>query len=741
MKDTISNQPYTNLSRRNFIKGAVGMTFLVGTSGLLLACDSKQQAEVLSKFEPNVWATISSDGKITVMTPVAEMGQGSMTSLPLIFAEELDASWQDINPVQVVELKKEFGNPYFGGLIYTSGSRGVIDYFTPLRIAGAQVRQLLMMAAAEHWQLPLSELTTKPSLVVHAASGRQLSYGEIAAFAKAPDTLPEILEAQLRQPKDFRLIGHDTKRVDVPSKTNGLAEFAMDVQVPGMVYAAMLHAPAEGESPVKINETETLNVPGVQQVVVLDNAVAVIGITVEATHSGKELLEVEWSNEAPSRSWDSDDTLGEYSAAANDLSHAATSWRVDGDFDTAFGEAARQITSEYLCDYVYHAQMEPLNATACVNAAGDGAEIWCGTQSQSLTIMAAAAVLNTTTEKIKLNQLLLGGGFGRRAELEPAYVIEAVQLSRQIGKPVKVIWSREDDLRNGWFRPATAQLMRAGIDAEGQLTAWSHRMAGPSVLEFYNSRRWSVTNGKDIVSMHGAGILNYEIANIKVEHVIQDRTARLSPWRGVGMGYTKFAVESFVDEIAELLDEDPVEFRLKRLFKNERSRRVLEAVAEAANWGSQREAGRALGVAVCEYDVSQAAGIVEISVNEETGKINVHNVWVAADIGLVVQPHNVEAQLEGSIIYGLGQALTERVTMESGQVQQSNFHDYQIMRMADIPDIHVEVLASDVPPSGVGELSLPLTGGAIANAFNALAGKRIRHMPLTPERVLAALNA
>lgn len=249
-----------------------------------------------------------------------------------------------------------------------------------------------------------------------------------------------------------------------------------------------------------------------------------------------------------------------------------------------------------------------------------------------------------------------------------------------------------------------------------------------------------MTAGKDIISMHGAEIPNYDIANIKAEHVMLERTARLAPWRGVGMGYTKFAIESFVDELAEALDEDPVEFRLKRLLKTERSRRVLETVAEMANWGAPRETGRALGVAVCEYHASEAAGIVEISVNEKTGKINVHNVWVAADIGLVVQPHNVKAQLEGSIIYGLGQALKERVTIQSGRVQQSNFHDYHVMRMLDTPDIHVQVIPSDMHPSGVGELSLPMTGGAVANAFYALTGKRMRHMPFTAERVLAALS-
>jgi isoquinoline 1-oxidoreductase subunit beta len=516
-------------SRRDFLKGAAGMTFLVGTSGLLAACDSIKQAEVLSAYEPNVWATISGDGKITVMVPVAEMGQGSMTSLPRIFAEELDADWQDVNPVQVFELKKEFGNPYFGGLIYTSGSRGVTDYFTPLRIAGAQARRLLMMAAAEHWQEPLSALMTEPSMVIHAASGRQLGYGEIATFAYVPTVMPDISHADLKASKDFRLIGHNVMRVDVPLKVNGTAEFAIDVQVPGMIYASVLHASVEGERPVEINDAEALKVSGVDQIVILDNAVAVLGSTIEATHQGKKLLEVEWTSDAPARAWNSDETLSRYSTVANDVSQTGTVWHEEGDFDSAFEGADRQVAVEYLSDYVYHAQMEPLNAIASVNPAGDGAEIWCGTQSQTLTVMAVATELKTTLEKIKLNQMLLGGGFGRRAELKPTYLIHAVQLSKQIGKPVKVIWSREDDLSNGWFRPATAQLMRAGIDEQGEVVAWSHRVAGPSVLQFYNSRRWDMTGGKDIVSMHGAEIPNYGIANINAEHLITERAARLAP--------------------------------------------------------------------------------------------------------------------------------------------------------------------------------------------------------------------
>ncbi len=733
--------PVAAVTRRGFIKGAAGITFVIGASGLVAACGTEREAEVLARFEANVWATITPDGRIAVMVAAAEMGQGPMTSLPLIFAEEADADWNDIVPVQVTELRKEYGNPFFGGIIYTGGSRAVDDYYLHLRRAGAQTRLLLMMAAAEHWQVPLGELSTEPSVVIHKASGRRLGYGDIAAFAEVPDTLPEITDADLKARADFRLIGRDMPRIDAPLKVRGAAQYAMDVRVPGMVYAAMLHAPVEGETPLRIDDTATREVDGVVDVVKIDNGVAVIGETVEATRFGKDLLDIEWTTTMPGQGHSSAATLAKYSKAANNLELKGTPWRAEGDVDAAFAGAAEIVTHEYLCDHVYHAQMEPLNATAFVNEAGDGADLWCGTQSQSLTMLTAAKTLGTTTEKIKLHQMYLGGGFGRRAELEPTYVIEAIQLSRHLKKPVKVIWSREDDLEGGWFRPSTAQLMRAGFDKDGNVIAWNHRMAGPSVLAFYNSWRWSKTGGKDVISMLGSEIPNYAIPNMLAEHVMLDRTARLSPWRGVGTGYTKFAVESFVDELAESRGEDPIEFRLERLLNNERARHVLRAAAAAAEWGKPRAEGRALGVGVAEYHGSVAAAIVEISVNRKSGRITPHDVWIAADPGLVVQPLNVETQIEGAVIYGLGQAIMERVTIERGQVEQSNFHDYHVMRMTDIPDIHVEVFSTDNHPTGVGELGLPMMGGAVANAFKALTGKRIRHMPLTPERVLEALRA
>lgn len=731
----------TTLTRRSLLKGTAGLTFVISSAGLLAACKDSGAPEIDDGIEPNVWLHIASTGEITVQVPAAEMGQGPMTSLPLILAEELDADWADVRPVQVTVPKKEFGNPFFGGIVYTGGSRAVDDYYMPLRRAGAQARRLLIDAAAAHWSAPASELTTEPSVVLHAASGRRLGYGAIAAFADVPKTLPHVADDDLKNPADFRLIGKDTARIDLPLKIAGKPIYAMDVRVPGMVYAAIQHAPVEGERPLTVDDAATLEVPGVLGVISLENAVAIIGETVEATRYGKDALAVEWSTSSPFRSVNSDDVLKDYSAAAHDLGRKGHYRMDEGDAEAALAAAAETVSAEYFADHVYHAQMEPLNATAHANEAGDGAEIWVGTQSQTLTLLTAANTLGTTQDKITLHQMYLGGGFGRRAELKPTYLIEALQLSKILKKPVKVIWSREDDLTNGWFRPTTAQLMRAGFDAEGNVTAWSHRMAGPSVLEFYNTIRWSKADGNDIISMLGSEIENYQIPNKRAEHVMTPRHARLSPWRGVATGYTKFAVESFVDELALTRGEDPIAFRLERLGISDRARRVVEAVAEKSGWGKPRQDGRALGAAMVEYHHSVAAGVFEISLDEQTGAIRVHTVWVAADPGLVIQPRNVEVQLEGSIIFGISHALYERVTIRDGMVQQSNFHDYNIMRMTEAPDIHTIVMPTDNPPSGVGELSLPLTGAGIANALQALTGKRLRHLPLTPDRVLAALRA
>jgi len=731
----------TGISRRGFLAGAAGLT-LVYAAGNAFAVRGILKESAARSFHPNVWATIETTGRITILGPAAEMGQGSLTALPLIFAEELDADWADIVAVQVSKADQVYGNPIFGRLLYTGGSAAVRGYYVTLRLAGAQARRLLMEAAAAHWGVPVAELATEPSVVVHAPSGRRLSYGEIAGFAELPETLPRITEADLKKPEDFRLIGHSMPRLDVPAKVTGQAQYAMDVRVPGMVYAAVLRAPLEGQRPVRVDDRAARAVPGITDIVAIDEAVAVVGETVEATRDAKAVLEVSWSPAPNAATFDSARDVEDYAAAARDPSRRAVPWQARGDAPAALERAATVIEAEYRCDYVYHAQMEPLNATARVNEAGDAAEIWTGTQSQSLTTLAAAKVLGTTPDKITLHQMLLGGGFGRRAELAPRHLIDALLISRQLRKPVKVIWSREDDVQNGWFRPLVAQVLRAGLDERGRVIAWHHRVAAPSVLAFYNPVRWDMQKGRDVISMLGAEVSNYGIANVLAEHVITERRARLSPWRGVATGYTRFAAESFIDELAHALKMDPVRFRLERLLADApRARTVLKTVAEMAGWGEPRAEGRALGVAFAGYHTSLAAGIAEISLDEATGRIRLHNFWAVVDPGLAVQPKNVEAQVEGAIVYGLGQAVSERITIENGQVRQSNFHDYRVMRMADVPDIHVRVLSSDHPPSAVGELGVPMTGGAVANALFALTGKRLRHLPLTPARVKATLKA
>ena len=731
----------TGISRRGFLAGVGGLT-LVYAAGNSFALKGVLKESAARAFQPNVWATIETTGRITIMGPAAEMGQGSLTALPLIFAEELDADWSDIEAVQVSKADKVYGNPIFGRLLYTGGSAAVRGYYLSLRLAGAQARRLLMEAAAGHWRVALSELTTEPSVVVHGASGRRLTYGAIAGFAEIPATLPKITEADLKNPKDFRLIGHSMPRLDIPAKVVGAAQYAMDVQVPGMVFAAVLRVPLEGQHPISVDDRAARAVPGITDIVALDDGVAVVARTVEATRDAKAVLEVVWSPSPKTKTFDSRRDLDAYAAAAGDLSRQGVPWQAKGDAPAALKRAHEVHQAEYRCDYVYHAQMEPLNATAWVNEAGDAAEIWSGTQSQSMTTLAAAKLLGIRPDKITFHQMLLGGGFGRRAELAPRHVMDAVLISKRLNKPVKVIWSREDDVQNGWFRPLVAQVLRAGLDAHGNVIAWHHRVAAPSVLAFYNPVRWSMQKGRDVISMLGAEVSNYAIPDILAEHVIMDRRARLSPWRGVGTGYTKFAAESFVDELAQAQKMDPIQFRLEKLLVNApRARTVLKTVAAMAGWGQTLPRGRALGMAFAGYHTSLAAGIAEISLDRATGKIRLHNFWAVVDPGLAVQPKNVETQVEGAIVYGLGQSLSERITIEDGTVQQSNYNDYLVMRMMDVPDIHVRVLSTDHPPSAVGELGVPMTGGAVANAFFALTGKRLRHMPLTPERVRQALKA
>lgn len=728
-------------NRRTFLKGGAGLVFMIGAGGLVTACTDNGDTSSEDGMMPNIWLRIAADGRVTIQYPATEMGQGTMTALPAVLAEELDADWSKVEVETVRIHDTAYGNPIFGSMLYTAGSATLEGYFDIMRRAGAQARKLLIEAAATHWSVVPERLDTEPGVVIDRDSDRRLGYGEIAAFAR-PDTLPKVTEADFKPRAAYRLLGRDLPRLDLPAKVDGSAEYGMDVQVPGMVHAAVLHAPVEGERPLEIDDSAARAIPGVSDVVSLDSGVAVIGDRVEAVMAGKAALTVTWSEDSPFRTANSEDTLGSYDAAARDLSQPGAPWRQEDDAPAAIAGAARVMEASFLTDYTYHAQMEPLAATASVSEDGKSAEIRVGTQTQSLTILGAAQALDTSPDRISLHPLYMGGGFGRRAPLRQQHIDDALFLARAIGKPVKVIWSREDDVKRGAFRPAAAQHLRAGLDENGRIVGWHHRVATPSVIAYMNPLRWEQTGGKDIVSMLGADSANYTIPAFLAEHVVTERQARICAWRGVATSYTKFAAESFIDEIAAATGRDPLDLRLELCRDHPRAQAVLRRAAEMAGWPQPPGENTALGMGLASYkDGSVSAGIAEIRLDRESGEIRVTRVWMAAEAGLIAAPSNATAQIEGNIVWGISSSLKERISIIDGQVEQNNFYDYNVLRMADMPEIKIDLLPSEHPPSGIGELGLATLPPAIANAFAALTGKRLRRMTFTPERVLAALTA
>jgi len=686
------------------------------------------------------WVSIAPDGAISIMSPATEMGQGSLTSLPRILAEELDADWSKVRIVPAPPIEAIYGNPGFGGQMYTAASNAVTSYFRPLRIFGAQVRRVLLESAAEKLGVPLEELSTEPSVVVHQKSGRRLAYGEIAAFAELPDKAPEIKPEQLKKTSEFRLIGKDAMRVELPGKVNGTAQYAIDVQVPGMIYGAVLRAPVEGASPDKIDDGKAKGIAGVIRVVRLPYGVGVLAETPWAAFEAKEALtrSVTWTRLGTAWGFDSDKGMEAFVAAASNLKSPATDWDKQGDVSGAMAKAATIIEATYRCDYAYHAQMEPLNAIASVSPAGDAVELWCGTQSQSLAVEATAKVLGIPRDKVKLNYFLMGGGFGRRGHRDEEFIVDAVLMAKEAGKPVKVLWTREDDVRNGRFRPITAHFVRAGLDAAGKPVAWHHRVAGDRVTPFMDPVRHQSAGGKDAILMRGVELKSYDIPHQLSEQLYRDTGVRTSPLRGIGYTANKFVTEAFLDEIAQKRGIDPVQMRLDLLKDSPRGRKIVERVAEMASWGRKRD-GRGLGFAFIDYSNTLTAGIAEVSVDRRTGVIRVHEFWCALDCGLQVHPDNVLAQTEGSIVYGLGMALSETISIKDGAVRESNFYDYRVPRMNEVPDMHIELIATDNHPTGVGQMATPLVAPAVASGIAQLTGVRLRHTPFTPERVKAAL--
>ena len=724
------------VSRRAFLGGSAGLAF-----AFALGLPQKAGAQSASG-RLNAYVSIAPDGTITIQSPGPEMGQGTMTGLPLIVAEELDADWSKVK-IEQSPIDAAYHHPIFKAQ-YVVASISTLGYWTPLRVAGAQARRVLVNAAAEKWGVPAAELTTEPSTVVHAASARRMSYGEIASFAAAPAALPAIDPAKdLKPAEQYRLIGKGMARVDVPAKTNGSAKYGIDVRVPGMAYATFVRAPTRGSGPQSSNAAEVKKLPGIVDVVTLDHGVAVVGETFAAVNKARKQLKVTWRAGLPGDAIDTDKDLQTYLGDGRNPKRVGVEWKSKGDAPKAIAGAAKVIEREYLTDHVYHAQMEPMNAT--VDVRSDGVEVWVGTQAPTRTQLDVAKALGTTPERVKVNQQFIGGGFGRRATVEAT--VDAALVAKAVGRPVKMILSREDDLRAGTFRPMTAQRIEAGLDAAGQVVGWRHRVMGELVGDFvYHQGYVKAAKERDVIFMMGADLPYYDkVPNWLSEHVVEPERTRVAAWRGVGAGHNKFAIESMLDELAHEAKVDPLAYRLS-LTDSTRARRLLERVAQMSAWGKKGVPGTALGMAFGDYGPftpkigSLSAAVAEISVNAKTGAIRVHNYWVAVDPGLVINPDSVRMQVESSVVWSLSCCLKERITMVKGVVQQSNFHEYQILRMAEVPPIHVAILGSGGPPTMVGELGVPACAPAVANAFFALTGKRLRHMPFTPQRVLAALK-
>lgn len=738
---TTSIKTENGISRRSFLAGMGGMAFCVavGSDGLRLM--SQAQANTLANAFVTPWVRIAPDGAVTILTAGAEMGQGSMTSLPLIVAEEMDADWSRVvlewapaDP-SIYGYKNPFGTQQ---LMWIVGSRAVQLYFTQLRTAGAQVRKVMLDNAAQKWGVDAATLRTEPGVVIHPASGRRLTYGEIAAFGSVPAQLPAVDPKELKARKDFRLIGKSVPRRDIPGKVNGTAQYAIDVKLPGMVYASMLHSPVhdaqtkvwEGMPPTRPaaqpeswNDAQVKAMKGVLDIVRLPNGLAVVADSFENAKAGRDGLKVRWKK-AKAEGFDSARAMEDYVRIHGDPKAQAATLESKGDVKAAFAGAAKTYKAEFRSDYGYHAQMEPLNAVVRFNDAGDRVEIWEGSQAPDESAKAVAQALGFKANQVAFHQCLMGGGFGRRTLGD--YAAECALIAREVRRPVKLIWTREEDIAQGMFRPQSFQCLEAATDASGKVTGWKHCVVGDG----------------EFLLITGIKIPYYGVPNQHIERRGVSHGVKLKHWRAVGHVFNVFAIESMVDRMAADQGMDPIEFRFERMGATPKARKVFEELARMSDYRARRPEGRAIGVSITERSGSLGAGAVEVSLDRATGRIRVHKVWVAVDGGLIVQPEAAKHNVESAIIYGLSSVLHERVTIKDGAVEQSNFHDYNLMRMSDLPEeMHVRFVDVDTRPTGLGEIGNPFIAGAISNAVFRLTGKRLEHLPFTPDRVLATLKA
>ena len=665
-------------------------------------------------FSPNAYLRITPDNHVTVISGSVEMGQGVLTAIPMLLAEELDADWSKVS-VEQAPTNAAYNNPAFG-MQATGGSTTVRGHWEPLRKAGAAAREMLVAAAAAQWKVDAATLRTENSHVI-GANGKKASYGSLVAAAAAQ---PVPKAPKLKDSKSFKLLGKPLKRLDTPGKVNGTAKYGIDAQVPGMLVAVMARAPLPGAKPASVNDAKAKAVKGVQQVITIPHGVAVLATGYWAAKKGRDALEIKWDQGETA-------TLSSATVTAmlTEGADAAEAVATDaGNLRDAAANSAATVDALYEAPYLAHACMEPMNCTAWVK--GDEVEIWAGTQSQGPAQGILAQVAQAAPGKIKINALMLGGGFGRR--FAPDFAIDATLLSKISGKPVKLIYSREDDMAAGFYRPASVARFEGAVDAKGTPTMLKVGVGSPSIMGGSGFMKIP-DNGVDTFAMEGIADHPYDIDNQRIAYGRREPGPQVWFWRSVGHSQNIFFLEGFIDEMAAAAKKDPYEFRRANLSKQPRYKAVLEAAAEKAGWGKPLPTGVFRGIAVAQSFGSYVAEVAEVSVAAD-GTPKVHRVVAVVDCGMTVNPEIIRRQIEGSIVFGLSAALYGKITLKDGKVEQGNFHDYPVLRMSEMPQVEVHILPSTELPGGIGEPGTPPIAPAVVNAIFAATGKRLRSLPI-----------
>ena len=726
----------TNFSRRKFLLSGVtagaGLTLGVYLGG----CDNKDSdksstmeagpgkagsnMQADTSFEANAFVRIGSDNSVTVISKHLEMGQGSYTGMATLVAEELDASWEQINIIGAPADAKRYNNLFWGPAQGTGGSTAMANSFQQMRQAGATARAMLVNAAAKKWRAPAAEIQVKAGVLSHGK--QRASFGELAELA-GQQPVPE--KVFLKDPEQFRLIGRALPRKDSHDKCYGKAIYTQDIQLPNMLIAVVAHAPRFGSTLKSFDASKAKAVKGVTDVVQIPSGVAVLASNTWSAKKGRDALSIEWDDSNAFKRG-SHDIMAEFKRLAKNPGLLA---RNDGNAEQAMNQATQILQAGYEFPYLAHAALEPMNCV--VNFTHDACEIWNGEQLHTGDQMAVAAALGIAAEKVTINMLYAGGSFGRRANPQSDYVLEAVNIAKAIdGKaPVKLVWLREDDTRAGYYRPMYYHQIKAGLNEDGLPISWQHRIVGQSIIKGTPFEGALIKNGIDGTSVEGAANLPYTIPNLTVDLHSPELGVPVQWWRSVGSTHTAFSVETFIDELAAATKQDPVDYRMALLKDHPRHQGVLQLAAQHAGWGSPLAEGQGRGVAVHESFNSYVAQVAEVTVQDD-GSYSVDRVVIAVDCGIAVNPDIIKAQMEGGMGFGLSAVLSSKITLQDGKVEQSNFHDYTVLRMDKMPAVEVYIVPSAQPPTGVGEPATPVIAPAVANALFAATGERFYALPI-----------